>query len=61
MPIRTLILLLLRAAFLGRQALVLENPARRQQLALLEGRVSHPWPTDQDRRLLLLRPAVHDG
>jgi hypothetical protein len=34
MPIRTVLLLLLRAAFLGRQALVLENLALRQQLAV---------------------------
>jgi len=35
MPIRTLILLLLRGLFLGRQGLVLENLALRQQLAAL--------------------------
>ena len=34
MPIRTLVLLLLRAAFLGRHRLVLENLALRQQLAV---------------------------
>ena len=33
MPIRTLLLLLLRAVFLGRQALILENLALRHQLA----------------------------
>ena len=35
MPLRTLLLLLVRALFLGRQALVLENLALRQQLAVL--------------------------
>jgi len=35
MPFRTLLVLLLRAALLGRHALVLENLALRQPLAVL--------------------------
>jgi len=52
MPLRTLLLLLLRAAFLGRHRLVLENLALRQQLAVLKGTLAH---------LLDAEPACYEG
>jgi len=61
MPIRTLLLLLLRAAFLGRQALVIENLALRQQVAVLKRHVRQPRTTAADRRFWVALRALHDG
>jgi len=61
MPIQTLLRLLLRALLLGRQALVLENLALRQQLAVLERKRPHPRLTDRDRRFWLSRAAFGAG
>jgi hypothetical protein len=61
MPLATLLLILVRAQFLGRHRLALENLALRQQLAVLKRKVPHPRPTDRDRRFWLLMRALHDG
>jgi len=61
MPLRTILLLLLRAAFLGRDALILENLALRQQLAVLKRKVPKPRTTPADRRFWLFLRAVHEG
>ena len=61
MPIRTLLVLLLRAAFLGRQALVLKNLALRQQLVVLKRKRPHPRTTPADRRFWLVLRALQDG
>jgi hypothetical protein len=61
MPLATLLLILVRAQFLGRHRLALENLALRQQLAVLKRKVPHPRPNDRDRRFWLLRRALHDG
>jgi len=61
MPLRTLLVLLLRAAFLGRQALVLENLALRQQVAVLKRKVPSPRTTPADRRFWVALRALHDG
>jgi putative transposase len=61
MPLQTILVLLLRAAFRRRHRLALENMALRQQLAVLKRKVPHPRPTDRDRRFWLMMRAVHDG
>jgi len=61
MRLSTIAVLLLRAAFLGRQALILENLALRQQLAVLKRKRPQPRTTEADRRFWLFLRAVHDG
>ena len=61
MPIPTILLLLLRAAFLGRHRLALENLALRQQLAVLKRKRPHPRTTDADRCFWLVLRVLHDG
>lgn len=61
MPIRPLFALLLRAAFLGHHALVLENLSLSQQLAVLKRTRPHPRTTEADRRFWLAPRVVHDG
>ena len=61
MAIPTALLLLLRGLLLGRQRLLLENLALRQQLIVLRRKVPRPRPTDRDRRFWLLLRGIHDG
>jgi transposase InsO family protein len=61
MPLRTIVVLLLRAAFLGRHALILENLALRQQLAVLKRKSPHPRTVEADRRFWVWLRALHDG
>ena len=61
MRLTTIAVLLLRAAFLGRHALILENLALRQQLVVLKRKRPHPRTTPADRRFWLLLRVLHDG
>ena len=59
MPWPTVILVLLRALFVGRQRLALENLALRQQVAVLKHHIPHPQLRDRDRRFWLLMRRVN--
>jgi hypothetical protein len=61
MPLATALLYLLRALFLGRERLALENLALRQQLAVLKRKAPRPRLQDRDRRFWLVMRAVHEG